>query len=63
MAPAGAGLALRLILPLCAARRLELPFADREAFLEGILGQEAEITGLWRVDRIEIERIEILPAR
>jgi len=30
----------------------------RSGGLEGMVGQEVEITGLWRVDRIEIQKIE-----
>lgn len=36
-------------------------FTNADAFrdeLEGMVGQEVEITGLWRVDRIEIQKIE-----
>jgi hypothetical protein len=42
-------------------RRHRLSFLNAESFrneLEGMVGQEVEITGLWRVDRIEIQKIE-----
>ena len=42
-------------------RRHRFSFLNAESFrheLEDMVGQEVEITGLWRVDRIEIQRIE-----
>jgi hypothetical protein len=42
-------------------RRHRFSFLNAESFrneLEGMVGQEVEITGLWRVDRIEIQKIE-----
>jgi len=42
-------------------RRHRFSFFNAESFrdeLEGMVGQEVEITGLWRVDRIEIQKIE-----
>jgi hypothetical protein len=47
-------------------RRHSFVFTNAEAYrdeLEGMIGQEVEITGLWRVDRIEIQRIEPRPPR
>jgi hypothetical protein len=44
-----------------ATRRHSFGFTNAEAFrheLEGMVGKEVEITGLWRVDRIEIQKIE-----
>jgi hypothetical protein len=41
-------------------RRHRFSFTNGDAFrseLEGLAGQEAEITGLWRVDRIEIQSV------
>jgi hypothetical protein len=41
-------------------RRHSFGFSNADAFrdeLEGMVDQEVEITGLWRVDRIEIQRI------
>ncbi len=46
-------------------RRHSFGFTNADAFreeLEGLVGQEVEITGLWRVDRIEIQKIELRPA-
>jgi hypothetical protein len=42
-------------------RRHRFSFLNAESFrneLEGLVGQEVEIIGLWRVDRIEIQKIE-----
>ncbi len=42
-------------------RRHSFGFSNADAFrdeLEGMVGKEVEITGWWRVDRIEIEKIE-----
>jgi len=41
-------------------RRHSFGFTNADAFrdeLEGMVGQEVEIIGLWRVDRIEIQKI------
>jgi hypothetical protein len=43
-------------------RRHDFGFTNAEAFrdeLEGMVGKEVEITGLWRVDRIEIQKMEL----
>jgi hypothetical protein len=45
-----------------ATRRHDFGFTNAEAFrdeLEGMVGKDVEITGLWRVDRIEIQKIEL----
>jgi len=47
-----------------ATRRHRFEFTNADAFrdqLEGLVGQEVEISGLWRVDRIEIQAIELRP--
>jgi hypothetical protein len=47
-------------------RRYQFGFTNADAFreeLEGMVGQEVEVTGLWRVDRIEIQKIEIRSPR
>jgi len=47
-------------------RRHSFGFTNEDAFrdeLEGMVGKEAEITGLWRVDRIEIQTIELRSPR
>lgn len=43
-------------------RRQSFGFTNTDAFrdeLEGMVGQEVQITGLWRVDRIEIQKIDV----
>ncbi len=45
-------------------RRHRFGFTNGDEYrkqLEGMVGQEVEITGLWRVDRIEIQKIEPRP--
>jgi len=47
-------------------RRHSFGFTNADAFrdeLEGMVGKEVEITGLWRVDRIEIQKIELRTPR
>jgi hypothetical protein len=47
-------------------RRHSFGFTNAESFrdeLEGMVGKEVEITGLWRVDRIEIQKIGLRSSR